>query len=35
VSAKARWRDIDLDALEIRITGSAVVIAGKRIEGTW
>jgi integrase len=29
-----RWRDTDLDAPEIRITGSAAVIAGKRIEGT-
>jgi integrase len=29
-----RWRDIDLDARQIRITGSAAVIAGKRIEGT-
>ncbi len=29
-----RWRDIDLDAPEIRITGSAAVIAGQRIEGT-
>jgi integrase len=29
-----RWRDIDLDAPQIRITGSAAVIAGKRIEGT-
>jgi integrase len=29
-----RWRDIDLDTPEIRITGSAAVIAGKRIEGT-
>ncbi|HXF02463.1 MAG TPA: site-specific integrase, partial [Arthrobacter sp.] len=29
-----RWRDIDLDAPQIRITGSATVIAGKRIEGT-
>ena len=29
-----RWRDIDLDAPEIRITGSAAIIAGKRIEGT-
>lgn len=29
-----RWRDIDLDTPQIRITGSAAVIAGKRIEGT-
>ena len=29
-----RWRDIDLDAPEVRITGSAAVIAGQRIEGT-
>lgn len=29
-----RWRDIDLDAAEIRITGSAAVISGERIEGT-
>ena len=29
-----RWRDISLDAPGIRITGSAAVIAGKRIEGT-
>src|SRR5215468_4721379 len=29
-----RWPDIDLDAPQIRITGSAAVIAGKRIEGT-
>ncbi len=29
-----RWRDIDLDAGEVRITGSAAVIAGQRIEGT-
>ena len=29
-----RWQDIDLVAPEIRITGSAAVIAGKRIEGT-
>jgi integrase len=29
-----RWRDIDLDLAEIRITGSAAVIAGRRIEGT-
>ena len=29
-----RWRDIDLDLTEIRITGSAAVIAGQRIEGT-
>jgi integrase len=29
-----RWRDIDLEAPELRITGSAAVIAGKRIEGT-
>ncbi len=29
-----RWQDIDLDLAEIRITGSAAVIAGQRIEGT-
>jgi integrase len=29
-----RWRDIDLDAPEVRITGSAAVIAGQRVEGT-
>lgn len=29
-----RWRDIDLDHGEVRITGSAVVIADQRIEGT-
>ena len=29
-----RWRDVDLDLGEIRITGSAAVIAGQRIEGT-
>ena len=29
-----RWRDIDLDGGEVRITGSAAVIAGQRIEGT-
>jgi hypothetical protein len=29
-----RWRDIDMDAREVRITGSAAVIAGQRIEGT-
>jgi integrase len=29
-----RWRDIDVDAPEVRITGSAAVIAGQRIEGT-
>ncbi len=29
-----RWRDIDLEFPQIRITGSAAVIAGKRIEGT-
>jgi integrase len=28
-----RWRHIDLDALEVRITGSAAVSAGLRIEG--
>jgi integrase len=28
-----RWRDIDLDLAEVRITGSAAVIAGQRIEG--
>ncbi|WP_269802686.1 tyrosine-type recombinase/integrase [Actinocorallia populi] len=29
-----RWRDVDFDAAEIRITGSAAFIAGERIEGT-
>ena len=29
-----RWRDIDLEDGEVRITGSAAVIAGRRIEGT-
>jgi integrase len=29
-----RWRDIDMDVREVRITGSAAVIAGQRIEGT-
>ena len=29
-----RWRDVDLDAAEVRITGSAAVIGGQRIEGT-
>ena len=29
-----RWRDIDLDGQEARITGSAAVIAGQRLEGT-
>jgi integrase len=29
-----RWYDIDLDHGEVRITGSAAVIAGQRIEGT-
>jgi integrase len=29
-----RWRNIDLDLGEVRITGSAAVIAGQRIEGT-
>jgi integrase len=29
-----RWRDIDLDHAEVRISGSAAVIAGQRIEGT-
>ena len=29
-----RWRDVDLDNAEIRISGSAAVIAGQRIEGT-
>jgi len=29
-----RWRDIDLDLGEVRITGSAAVIAGQRVEGT-
>jgi integrase len=29
-----RWHDIDLDRAEVRITGSAAVIAGQRIEGT-
>ena len=28
------WHDLDLDFAEIRITGSAAVIAGQRIEGT-
>ncbi len=28
------WRDIDLDLGEVRITGSAAVIGGQRIEGT-
>jgi hypothetical protein len=28
------WRDIDLDGGEVRITGSAAVIAGQRIAGT-
>ena len=29
-----RWRDVDLDLAEVRITGSAAVIAGQRVEGT-
>ena len=29
-----RWRDIDLDLAEVRITGSTAVIGGQRIEGT-
>lgn len=29
-----RWRDVDLDKPEIRITGSAAVVDGERIEGT-
>jgi integrase len=29
-----RWRDVDLDLAQVRITGSAAVIAGQRIEGT-
>jgi integrase len=29
-----RWQDINLDVPEVRITGSAAVIAGQRIEGT-
>jgi len=29
-----RWQDIDLDLAEVRITGSAAVIGGQRIEGT-
>jgi integrase len=29
-----RWHDIDLNHGEVRITGSAAVIAGQRIEGT-
>ena len=29
-----RWRNIDLDRGEVRITGSAAVIGGQRIEGT-
>jgi integrase len=29
-----RWHDIDLDLAEVRITGSAAVVAGQRIEGT-
>ena len=29
-----RWRNIDLDLGEVRITGSAAVIGGQRIEGT-
>ncbi|MGO9077896.1 MAG: tyrosine-type recombinase/integrase [Streptosporangiaceae bacterium] len=29
-----RWHDIDLARAEVRITGSAAVIAGQRIEGT-
>jgi integrase len=29
-----RWRDVDFDSAEIRITGSVAFIAGERIEGT-
>lgn len=29
-----RWSDIDLDAPQIRLTGSSAVIEGERIEGT-
>jgi integrase len=29
-----RWRDLDLDHGQVRITGSAAVIGGQRIEGT-
>ena len=29
-----RWRDVDLDAKQITISGSAAFIAGERIEGT-
>jgi integrase len=29
-----RWRDVDLAAHEVRITGSAAVVGGARIEGT-
>jgi integrase len=29
-----RWSDVDFDRLEIRIRGSAAVIAGQRVEGT-
>ena len=29
-----RWRDVDLAAAEIRISGSAAVVGGTRIEGT-
>ncbi|MGW0228439.1 tyrosine-type recombinase/integrase [Actinopolymorpha singaporensis] len=29
-----RWSDVDLDGSEIRIRGSAAVIAGERVEGT-
>ncbi len=29
-----RWRDVNLDLGEVRITGSAAVISGQRIEGT-
>ena len=28
------WRDVDLAAHEVRITGSAAVVGGARIEGT-
>jgi hypothetical protein len=28
-----RWRDVDLDTAEVRITGSAAVIGGQRVEG--
>lgn len=29
-----RWEQVDLDSSEVRITGSAAVIGGQRIEGT-